>query len=163
MAHLGYGRDLQLSGMRTNLQGVVLRRPSGFRQVPELFPELVAGKRYVAVPFVQLVAGEEPAKIHIAGAIAEPSSHLHQRVVHLRCAQEVAYGQSLERKPSRQLVSSDGNDRYAVPFVLVIGQAVSGCSVDGLDFYLLYGPIEQRPDLLPCVASYFVVDAGKNR
>ena len=117
----------------------------------------------MAVPFVQLVAGEEPAKIHIAGAIAEPSSHLHQRVVHLRRTQKIAHGQPLERKSARQLVSADGNERNAVLFVFVIGQTVSGGPVDGLDFYLLYGPIEQRTDLLPCVAPYFVVDAGKNR
>ena len=117
----------------------------------------------MTVPFVQFVAGEEPAKIHITGAIAEPSSHLHQRVVHLRCAQEIANGQPFERKSAGQLVTADGNDRNAVLFVLVIGQTVSGGPVDGLDFYLLYGSIEQGPDLLPCMAPYFVVDAGKNR
>ena len=149
--------------MRANLQGIVLRRSARFGQISELFPKFVTGKRYVTVPFVQLVAGEEPAKIHIAGAIAEPSSHLHQRVVHLRRTQKIAHGQPLERKSARQLVSANGNDRNAVLFVIVIGQTVSRGPVDGLDFYLLYGPIEQRPDLIPCVAPYFVVDAGKNR
>ena len=58
--------------------------------------------------------GVEAAEVQVARAVAEPAAHLHQRVIHLRGAHEVADAQAFERQAARQLVAADGDDLEAV-------------------------------------------------
>ena len=77
--------------MRPHTQAVIFRRPLTRRHVIEVASQLLLGERDVPIPQPQVVSREKPAQVEVAGPIAEPPTHLHQRVIHSRGAKKVAH------------------------------------------------------------------------
>src|SRR5262249_1771330 len=80
--------------------------------------------------------------------IAKPSPHLHQRVEHVRGAEEVTDGQPFEREPAAELVTPycDDIQTSARPRV---GESVSGSTVDPEHPDSLKGGLALLPDVPP--------------
>ena len=88
----------------------MLRGELRLRHEVEFLPQLFRGFGDVAKPLHQVGRRVKPAKVQITGAIAEPAAHLHQRVIHLRGAHEVAHAEPFEGQAPCELVASDGDD-----------------------------------------------------
>ena len=86
--------------MGADFQSVIVRGTSGFKQIIELGPQLLTGKRNVTEPVIEFCTREKTAQVDISGTIAEPAAHLHKSVVHLGCTQEIADRKSLKCKSS---------------------------------------------------------------
>ena len=95
--------------MSADLQGVIIRGTSGFKQIIELGPQLLAGQCNVTEPVIEFCTREKATDVDISGTIAEPASHLHQSVVHLGRTQEIADRKALKCKASGKFVSTDCN------------------------------------------------------
>ena len=87
VGHLVHRRHHHPAGMLAHAQPVLPRRQPGGLHPVELAPQLYLGERDVAIPLLEFRGGEKPAQIEIAGPVAKPAAHLHERVVHPRSAQ----------------------------------------------------------------------------
>ena len=120
-------------------QSVVLRRRTDGGHVVKLIPEILGGSRDVLKPVAQVCRHVDAAEVQVAGAVAEPTSHLHQAVVHPRRPKEVAAAQAFERQAARELVAADRDHVQPAGFgVAVVVErlcdiAVDQTHLDGLD------------------------------
>ena len=110
VGHLVHRRHHHPAGMLAHAQPVLPRRQPGGLHPVELAPQLHLGERDVAIPLLKFRGGEKPAQIEIAGPVAKPAAHLHERVVHPRSAQKVADRKPFKRKSARELVPTHRDD-----------------------------------------------------
>jgi hypothetical protein len=76
--------------MRHDLQTVLARRAADCRHMIKFCPQLLIGLRNMLKPVCQIVGRIKSADIEIPGPLPEPSTHLHQCVVHSGGTEEVA-------------------------------------------------------------------------
>ena len=69
--------------MSLDTQTVFLWRFAPTNHPVELLPQLLTCRRNVPIPAYQFAACVKAAQISVARPVAKPTSHLHQRVVHL--------------------------------------------------------------------------------
>src|SRR5579872_7331566 len=100
-------------------------------------------------PELQIGGRVETTEIDIPGPVAEPASHLHQGVVHLRGAQEVTYGKAFEREPSGKLVAANGNNAQALRSGAVVVDGILSFAIDNLRLDFFNRVDQMLPDLLP--------------
>src|SRR5262245_6776405 len=92
--------------MRLDLQSVLPGRRTLRSHDVELLAKFFSSLSDVLEPFREVLRGVEATQVEISRSIAEPPTHLHQRVVHLGRTKEVADRESLQSQTPRQLVTA---------------------------------------------------------
>ncbi|MCY1305140.1 hypothetical protein D9M70_549260 [compost metagenome] len=95
--------------VRAHLEAILPRRQPALHHEVELGPQLLGGVGNMFEPLNQIIGRVKAAQIEVAGPVAKPAPHLHQGVVHLGCAQEVAGAEPFEGQPPGKLVASNSN------------------------------------------------------
>ena len=115
----------------------------------EVPTQFFTGARDMGEPLGHLVRRVQTAKIEIAAPVAEPATHLHERVIHLGCTQEVADGKAFEREPATEFVSTDGDDVQPRLLVFDVVEYLASQAVDLPDLYRTDGLLEVRLQVAP--------------
>src|SRR5687767_1670954 len=92
--------------MSSDTEAVIIRRPAEKDHPIEFLTQLFSSFGDMTIPLCKLFAQIQTTEILIALAIAEPATHLHQRVIHTCGPQEVADCQPFERQPARKFVTA---------------------------------------------------------
>ena len=147
--HLVQSSHDHAARMGAHAQAVFFRRQSSVHHVIELPSQFDFGERYVPIPLDEFASGVEPAEIEITRPVAEPTAHLHQGVIHPRCAEKVTDRESFEGEAAGKLVAADGDHAAADRFVLFVVQRLLGKTVDRRDGDFRTRRVERLGDFSP--------------
>ena len=134
--------------MRHHLEAVLLRRQLGFGHEIKLLSQFLRGIGDVAEPPHQVRRSIEAAKVQVTWPVAEPAPHLHERVIHLRGAHEIAHAKALQRQAPRELVATDRNHLECRAGRGIV-QRVLCSAVDGADLDVVQYIGQHGKDVIP--------------
>src|SRR6266511_5778584 len=134
--------------MRAHAQSVFRWRHSTVHHCLEFAPQLDSHRSNMAVPISKLLRCVQATKIQVTVPIPEPTTHLHQGIVHTACSEVIRHGQALQCQASGQFVASDSDHIYSVR-MLVIVKDIAGLTIDELHADSLSGFSDFPSDVLP--------------